>query len=407
MVAFAYTAFDAAGKKTAGEIEAASRQDAIRQLNGRGLIPIEAQEKQTAGTSAGGAGSLWPRGRPKAADLTIFNRELGLLLTTGQTLSQGLATIRGDDAAPRIQALATRLGQAINGGTSFADALAAEGTLFPPIHIGMVKAAEMSGTLPAVLNRIADMRESEQRMRSKVVSALIYPVFLVATAVAAVLFLLGFVVPRFKSSLATQADALPASAALVFQASDILNAYGLWIGTALAALVALVVIAVQRPAAKAVWARLLLRLPVVGNLVRYAVTIRFCRTVSSLMSSGLNLSSTLALTRDVIGNEEARQLIDRLGMALRDGADFTEPLAKSPVFPPLVASLLRMGAESGAVADVAARLATMYETKLDVGLQRLMSVLEPVIILAVGAFVAFIVLSIMSAILGVYDLSGV
>jgi general secretion pathway protein F len=141
--------------------------------------------------------------------------------------------------------------------------------------------------------------------------------------------------------------------------------------------------------------------------VRYALTIRFCRTVSSLLSSGLSLPNTLVLTRDVIGNEEARQVIERLGTALRDGADFTEPLAQSRVFPPLVASLFRMGAESGAMPDVAARLATMYETKLEVGLQRLMSILEPSIIVFVGGLVAFIVLSIMTAIIGIYDLSGV
>ena len=403
MAVFEYSAVDRSGQRISGQIQAPSRREALHLLSSAGHLPIEAREKRESSQSQ----SLlsWLR-RPTATDLTLLTRELSLLLSAGQSLSAALSTIHGDTGAPRIQALAGRLVETIAGGKSFSEALAAEGTLFPAIYTGMVKAAEMSGQLTEVLGRVADARESEQKLRSKIISALTYPCMLMGVAVATVIFLLGFVVPRFKDSLGDQAGRLPASAAAVMQSSDWLVANGHWLAIGLAATLPLFALVMQRPGAKAGWARFVLRLPVIGSLVRTALTIRFCRSLSILLSSGLGLPAALALTREVIGNAEAGQLIDKLASALRDGVEFTDPLARSQVFPPLVASLLRVGAHSGSLAEVSGRLAVMYETKLDVGLQRLMSILEPVIILLVSAFVALIVLSIMSAIIGIYDLTG-
>jgi general secretion pathway protein F len=162
----------------------------------------------------------------------------------------------------------------------------------------------------------------------------------------------------------------------------------------------------RQTAVKRFWQRLALKLPVTGRLVRMSLTAQFCRTLGVLLSSGLQLPAALALTRDVMAHEDVRLLIDRLGVAIREGQDFLAPLSASGIFPSLVTSMLRTGAESGLLASSAERLADMYESKLEVALQRLVTVLEPTIILIISAFISLVVISIMSAIMGMYDLTG-
>jgi type II secretory pathway component PulF len=314
--------------------------------------------------------------------------------------------LQEDEAAPRTHALVGRLRQAIASGKSFAEALALEAAIFPPIYVGMVKAAEMSGALTEVLGQIADARESEQRLKGKILSALLYPTLLVCTAIGVVVFLLAFVVPAFKDALGEQSAQLSVATAAVLAASDWLVAYGDWMLIAIAVLLAACLLLGRLPSVRSFWGRVSLRIPLAGPLLRMAITVRFCRTFGALLSSGLGVAPALTLTRDVIGNEEAKALLDRLGAAIRDGVDFTEPLKTSHVFPPLVASLLRVGDQGGALADVSVRLANMYETKLELGLQRAMSILEPAVILLVSILIGTIVLSIVNSLLGIYDLAG-
>lgn len=401
---YEYTAVDKTGRQISGSLEADTRDAVLRRLSDQGHFPIDAVERRSATTTNGGF-SLFSRA-PRPAEITLFTRELALLLAAGQPITRSLSLIEEDAVAPRIQALASRLRTAIASGKAFNEALAAEDGRFPPVFVGMVKAAESSGQLETVLERIADTREREQRLKSKITSALLYPSLLILTAIAAIVLLMILVVPRFKEMLGDQVHRMPAASKAVLAVSDWLTAHAELVGAGAVGLLLLLLFASRQPAVRSVWQRLVFRLPLIGSVARTALTARFCRTLGVLMASGLGLPQALQLTRDVIGNSEAEVLIDGIGLALRQGRDFTEPLAGSHLFPSLVTSLLRIGAESGALADSSLRLADMYENKLETAMQRLVAVLEPTIILLISVFIGFIVLSIMGAIVGVYDLTG-
>ena len=407
MPTFDYTAFDNAGRQIVGQIDAETPEAALRSLNQQGHYPI--------GVTARGAGAATSPTIPSAGlfsrqatagEITLFTQELALLLAAGQPLARALTLIEGDANAPRIQALTRRLRTAISGGKSLHEAMALEGGTFPPVYVGMVKAAEASGMLESVLTRIADTRERDQRLRSKFVSAMLYPALLIAMAIGAVVLMIGVVVPQFKSMLGEQSGRLPAASQAVLAASDWLTANGELLALGVVAAVLALVVAARQPAVRGVMERVVFATPLLGSMMRLSLTARFCRTLGVLLESGLGLPAALTLTRDVIGNEGARVVIDRIGVALREGTDFTEPLRVSRVFPPMVTSLLRIGAESGSLPASALRLADMYESKLEIAMQRLVSVLEPAIILTISVFIGFIVLTIMSAIMGIYDLTG-
>lgn len=406
MAQFDYTAYDGAGQHIAGRIEAASRDAALRNLSAQGHFPIDAVE--VSGSSAAAASpTAGTTRKPKATEVTLFLQEMSLLLLSGQTLAGALALVEQDTSAPRIQALARRLRERISSGKSFNESLAEEGGTFPPVCVGMVKAAEAAGNLDTVLDLIAVTREKEQKLRARFLSSLLYPAVLVVMAILTVILMVVVVVPQFKETLSERMDQLPAGTIAVLTASDWLTQNGVALLIGLGVGIAALVFLLRREAGRMAVERVMMSTPLVGSVMQLSLMARFCRTLGVLLSSGLGLPASLALTRDVIGNEQARDIIQRIGVALREGADFTEPLRQSRIFPPLVTSLLKIGAESGSLAEASMRLATMYETKLDLALQRLLTVVEPAIILLVSIFIGFIVLSIMGAIVGVYELTGV
>jgi general secretion pathway protein F len=304
-----------------------------------------------------------------------------------------------------VKGIARQIHADIAAGKSLAEALEARGSHFPPMFVSMVRAAEASGTLAEVLERIADTREREQKLRARLLSALLYPSLLIVTAVASLLVILLFVVPRFKSMLLDSAVRVPPSTASIIAVSD-------WLAenwSALAAGLAIAVIALlmlrRRRGVRRLLDRLALRLPVVGRLFRMNLTIRFCRTLGALLENGVALPTALNLTREALGNDEAAAVVAAMGQELRKGSDLAKPMEASRLFPPIVIALIRVGEETGGLAKSALHLANMFEEKLDVAAQRLVTILEPVIIMAVSIAVAAIVISIMGAVVSVYDLA--
>jgi type II secretory pathway component PulF len=404
---FSYQAFDASGRPLTGRIEAESREAALRALAAQGHLPVDAVESaEGADTPSGGGWLDFGRRLPTPANITLFTQELGLLLASGQPLAQALQLIEGDVDSPRVQALAQRLRASIAAGKSLSEAMALEGTLFPPFYIGMVKAGEATGELASVLTRVAESREREEKLRQRFTSAMLYPSLLILMAIASILLMMTVVVPQFKGLLGDQVARLPPASQAVLATSDWVTANGEALAIGFGVLVLSLALLSRQPAVRSLFARMLYAMPLIGPLMRLSLTAAFCRALGVLLSSGLGLPAALALTRNVIGNDRARDMIDGIGVALREGRDFSEPLRQSSIFPPLVTSMLRIGSESGSLANSALRLADMYETKLEIGMQRLVTVLEPTIILLLSIIIGFIVLTVMSAVVGVYDLTG-
>ena len=404
MPVFRYTALRSDGRRVAGEMQGQSREVVIRQLSDAGHFPIDVVGQAAAAPEPGR--SLLAFGRAASpAQITQFTRQLAMLLGAGLTLPRAVSLIEGETSGPRLKGIARQIHVDSAGGKSLAEALEARGSQFPPMFVSMVRAAEASGTLAEVLERIAETREREQKLRARLLSALLYPSLLVLTAIAALLIILLFVVPRFKSMLLESRANIPASAANIIAVSDWLGENWPMLAAALALAVVVILLLRRNKGIRRLFDRLALRLPVVGGLLRMNLTIRFCRTLGALLENGVALPTALSLTREVMGNDEAAAVVAAMGQELRKGSDLAKPMEASRLFPPIVIALIRVGEETGGLARSALHLADMFEEKLDVAAQRLVTVLEPVIIIAVSIAVAAVVISIMGAVVSVYDIA--
>jgi general secretion pathway protein F len=405
MAIYRYSAIDRAGKHISGEMEGQSREYVIEQLTEAGHFPIGADlHDQRRANVAVSTVHAWRNASP--AQITQFTRQLAMLLGAGFTLPRTMGLIEAEASGPRLQRMVRQLRADIAGGKSLAEALEKQREQFPPIYVSMIRAGEASGTLPQVLERLADTREREQKVRAKLLSAMLYPSLLIVTAVAALSVIMLYVVPRFKSMLVDSGVKLPPSAAAVIGVSDWLNAHLVELGVAGVALSAAILFARQSRGVRRLFGRVSLDLPLIGTLVRTNIMIRFCRMLGVLLANGVSLPMTLSLIRDVVGNEEAAAAVAAMRQELRKGSDLAAPMQGSKLFPPIVVALVRVGEETGGLAKSALYLAEMFEERLEVAAQRLVTVLEPVIIIAVSVMVAMIILSIMGAVVSVYDLTS-
>ncbi|MGI9385625.1 MAG: type II secretion system F family protein [Methyloligellaceae bacterium] len=403
MTLFRYTAVTRSGGRIEGEMEASARRTVFDQLNELGYLPVDVHEV-AAGHGTGATSFLSFERKISKAQITIVTRELAMLLKSGLTLDQALALIEKDQHTGRVSKLISRIRFQLNDGRNFAEALEAQDGVFPPVYCGMVRVAEASGTLDAVLEQIAEARERDQELRSKILSATLYPSFLIVTAVGMVVLLLMFVVPRFKEMISSSGAAVPDAARLVIGLSDWLNAHGgsLLIAV-LAALLALLLLW-GRPAFRMGFDAFLIRVPIAGYFARVSLTIRVCRTLSTLLKSGVELTTALALCERIVGVRPAAAAIAEANEALRKGQSFIVPLDESGLFFPVVINMLKVGEETGNLAPSAFYLAQMFEQKMDLGIRRLMTILEPLIIILVSLFVAGIIIAILGAVISVNDL---
>ena len=402
MPVFHYTALDRGGQRIAGEVQGPSREVVIRQLSDAGHFPIEVMAGEADAPAP--VRSLFTFGRTASTvEITEFARQLAMLVNAGLSLPRAVSLIEGEAGGRGLKRIARQIQVDISGGKSLAEALEARGGHFPPLFVSMVRAAEASGTLPEALERIAETREREQRMRAKLVSALLYPSFLVVTAIASLLIIMLFVVPRFKAMLTDSGTRLPPSAANIIAVSDWLNANWAALAAGFGVATVAVLLLRRRPVVRRFLDRAVLRLPLVGGLVRMDLTVRFCRTLGSLLANGIAVPTALNLTRDVMGNGEAAGAVGAMSRDLRKGSDLARLMETSRLFPPIVIAIMRAGEETGGLAKSALYLADMFEQRLDLATQRLVTILEPVIIVGVSIVVGAIVVSIMGAVVSVYD----
>ena len=403
MPLYHYSAINPGGKRISGAMEARSREIVIRELSDAGHFPIDAVVEGQGQETEGWSFAAWRSASP--GQITQFTRQLAMLLSSGLTLPRAMGLIEHEAGATRLSRIVRQIRADLAGGKSLAEALERRRAQFPRVYVSMVRAAEASGTLPDVLERIAATREREQRIRSKLISALLYPALLIVASIAALLVIMIFVVPRFKSMLVDSGAKMPGSAATVIAVSDWLNAHLLGLAVSAVALVAAVALLRQRAVTRRLTDRLSLHMPVIGRLVRMDIIIRFCRMLGALLANGVDLPTSLGLVRDVMGNAEAAAVVAAMCQELRKGSDLAKPMEGSRLFPPIVVALIRVGEETGKLAKSAEYLAQMFDERLEIATQRLVTILEPVIIIAVSAVVATIIISIMGAVVSVYDLT--
>ncbi|WP_414463751.1 type II secretion system F family protein [Hyphomicrobium sp. DY-1] len=400
---YRYKALTRAGASLSGEMEALDRTTVLQDLHQLGHFPIEVMEIKASASGPNRARSSLFSGLPSSRQITLFTRELGMLIKAGLPLDQALAFLERDAGSKALGRLIGRIGGEISSGKSFCEALELQGGAFPPIYSRMVRVAEASGTLETVLERIATGREKSQKLKSMALSEVLYPCLLIVMAIAAVTIMLTVVVPRFKDMISNAGTKIPDQARFVIGASDWLLANWEYLLAAIAATIIILVLGWSKLRGHV--ENLLLRLPLIGSILKLNLTVRFCRTLGMLIENGIDLPSAMKLVGDVIGNKSASAALERSYDALRKGRSFLDPLAQSAIFPPVLINMLRVGEETGSLSSSLQHMAEVFEEKLERTVERTFTIFEPVIILLVSGIIAFIIVSILSAVISINDLA--
>ena len=405
MTSYQYIALNRKGDTLAGQIDAISSQDVLEQLHKLGHLPVEVIKASESQRALGAHADALLTRQPTRSQITLFTRELAMLLDAGLPLDQSLRLLESDTGNNRITKLIRQILNLIVDGKSLHEALVALPSAFPAAYTNMIRIAEATGTLPTVLERIATSREREQKLRAKALSAVIYPCILFLVAIGALVLMLAFVVPRFKQMIVHAGVEIPESAKFVMAASDWL--IGNWAVLLVSVCgIFLVGFALWRQSYfRQVIELTLLKLPLVGNIMRLNLTVRFCRTLGTLLESGVELPVAMTLVRDIVGNKLAAEVLEEVYAALRKGQSFLDPLGKSQLFPAIVVSVLRVGEETGSLAPSSLHLAKMFEDKLETTILRTFALLEPAIILLVSIIVGGIIMSILGAVISINDLA--
>lgn len=402
MPIFAYRALTVTGERVAGELEAADARTAIARLQDSGLIPIDAALSGSGRADRRAAPVVATRATRHVSQLT---RELATLIGAGQTVESALALAREEIPDKGLAAALENVLLKVRSGTSLSDALAGEPRYFPPLYVSLVRAGEASGRLGGSLSELATMRERTEQLRSKLNSALIYPVVLLLTAMGSVIVLLTVVVPRMEPMFASAGAALPVSTQVVLAAADLLREQGFLLLALLAGFLLLGERLLRRPGPRRAFDRWVLRLPLLGLLLRDRMTAQLCRGLATCLGGGLDLPQALAVSRDILANLHARTVMEDVITRVRTGRTVADSLASAGILAPLAVKMLRVGEESGRLQPVAAHLAQTFEDRVATRLQRLVAVIEPVTVIVLGLVVGGIVMSILTAVLSVNELA--
>lgn len=402
MATFRYSAIDDGGERLAGHMEGADRQDILSRLIELGHHPVDVSE-----APAGGATSGWSlKGRRTAgfSEISLFTRELAWLLKAGVNLSAALEMLAQESISSRLTPVIAEIRGGIRKGRSLHESLSQTGA-FSQAYVSMIEIAEASGTLPAVLERIVESRDREEKIRRRIVSALIYPSLLVVLAGGAIVFIMIMVVPTLKEAILGAGGPVPEPARMVIGISDWLIANGLTVLAAVLIAILSIIVMPGRFRLRRAAAALAQRLPLIGSLIRSSLVLRFCRTLATLLSAGVGLPDSLKLMQQGFGNADVETVIARMETALRRGDDFLEPLEASKMFPKLLARMLKVGNETGNFTPSLQQATEMLQAKFEQTIDRVMALLEPAIILVLSAAVAWIIVSLMSAIVSINDLA--
>jgi general secretion pathway protein F len=401
MGTFSYKAIDGHGRFVAGELEANDPREASRQLEKLGYVPLEtAAGARPVSTEPKFFSFRRPVGRH---EVTVFLRELALVLRAGLTLDDALLLLAGEEGRG-IAAVARDVRAAIAGGASFCDALLRHPRLFGPDLVAMVKVAEASGSLDAVLEAVGEERARTEVLMGKVSSALRYPAVLLVVALLVLTFFLVVVVPQFAAVLRDFGQPPGGLVGVVLGASDFLVNDGDVILGILVVMLVAALAASRRAGFRSAVKRFVSGLPGLHGILELRRTVLFCSSLGMLLGNGVTLTNALRVLMDLPG--ASADGLDRVVEGVRRGGRLVDTLARFNYVPPLAIKMLRVGEESGELAVVARRTAEFYETKLSDRLDRIAGVVGPAAIVFIAVVVGGLIVSILSALLSVNQLVG-
>ena len=395
MATFWYQAKKGPQEVVEAVLEAASRDEAIERLNQMGLVPVKVQE--TGRVGAASAVAIAVNIRVKQRLVTQFCRQLAILLKSGVPILNALHTLAEQARDRGFNAVLVSIRTDVKNGKTLSAGMEIFPRVFPRLVVALVQAGEAGGSLEEILIRIAEYREKEERLRSAVRTALTYPALMAVVGAGTVVFMLTFVMPRLGTIFSRLGQELPLPTRVVMKLSGMLTTWWVWLiiaGSALVVGLAIRLIA-SSPRERLYWSALKLRLPVVGDVLRKRELACFSRTLELLIRSGIQLLRALYISVPTLGNEVLRDAVRRSTQGIEQGLSLGVVLKQSGVFPGFMIDLVHVGEQSGRLDEVLTELAQTYEQETDEAVKILTTLLEPVLILVMGAVIGGIIFAML------------
>jgi general secretion pathway protein F len=416
MPVYQFKGFDRGGKPIAGLRDADGVKSLRFALRKEGILATEVEESVGGVVAAAPSGVLGWISKPlrlrqifqrvSVEELALATRQLATLLQAAVPLVDALGALVEQVSNEQLKRVFSDIKSKVNEGASLADAMATHGKVFSNVYINMVRAGESSGTLEVVLERLADFTESQAQLRSRVMSAMLYPSIMVGVGFLVMIVMFTTVIPRISTIFAQANAKLPFMTTVLIGISNFMASFW-WL---VIGLVALLVYGFFRwkktPKGRAVFDRFQLKAPIFGEIVQMVSVARFARTLSTLMAAGVPLLTSLQIVRNVVNNDALEKAIDNVRDAVKEGEDIATPLKNSGRFPPMVTHMISIGERSGQLENMLARVASSYEQRVQVRVGMLTSLLEPIMILIMGATVGFIVFAILMPIMQMSQVVG-
>ena len=411
MAIFEYAAMTKAGKATKGVIDADTPAAARRKLREQGLFPTDVQESAAHGKTASsmdttqgkenGKGLRQGRnvGRVPVRDVALMTRQFAVLLQAGMPLVEALTAVLEQTTNPRLKRAIYDIRDHVKGGATLSASLARHPRVFSQLYCNMVGAGESSGALEQVLLRLADIEEQHARMRSRLMSMMAYPIFMAVFAVGIVSFMMLVIIPRLTVLFTKQKTELPQITKIMVGASHVIGYYWWVILLVVLGVFLLWRLWVSTTSGRLRWDHWRLRCPLYGNLHLKLITGRFARTLGTMLQSGLSMMKALDVVKSVVDNKVIENAMDDIKAGVRRGKDLAQPLRETGLFPPMLLHMVELGQRSGEMENMLIKVAETYDEDVRLAVDAIVGLLEPLIIIVMGIFVGFLVMSIMLPIL--------
>lgn len=418
MPIFQYTAMDASGKEQKGQHEAASEEAVASFLKEQGMFPTSikplakaGKEKKEKAKGASAAKGLSINLGPvvmKGKDLTVFTRQLAILLDAGLPLIRSLKTLERQAKNPAVKTIIGKVAVSVEGGSTFSEALAQHPKSFDKLYLNMIRAGEAAGKLELILTRLAGFREKAAKIAGKVKSAMVYPAIVLTIAIGITIFLMIFIVPKFEVMFTEMLDGaqLPAITRFVMGVSR-------WLQNNI--IIAIVIVVVLVIATKFIlktekgrfyFDKGIYNAPVIGMLVSRNAISKFSRTLGTLMGSGVPVLNALQIVRDTAGNELVSKAVQQVHDAVKEGEPMAPPLQSTKIFPDMVISMIEVGEETGKLPDMLEKIADTYDEEVDNAVSALTSMIEPLMIVFLAVIVGGIVIALFSPLITIIQTLG-
>jgi type IV pilus assembly protein PilC len=396
MPAFMYTARDAQGQLKSATLEATNREEAISQLKKQRLnvIKIDEQTKKKKG------------GKVSMRDIVIFTRQFSTMINSGLPLVQAMGILAEQSENPNLREITKQVVFDVESGNTVADALRKHPTAFSDLYVNMVAAGEAGGILDTILMRLAVFMEKNDALVRKVKGAMIYPGVIMTVAGGAIIVLLVFVIPTFQRMFAEVGIPLPLPTRIVIGMSRALASYWWAMGGAVAGLVFALKRYYATQDGKLVIDRLMLKAPVLGDVLRKSAVSRFTRTLGTLIGSGVSILDGLEITAKTSGNRVIQDAIMESRSSIAGGETISAPLKKSQVFPPMVISMINVGEQTGGLDEMLGKIADFYDEEVDAAVSGLLALMEPMMIVFLGVVVGGMVVAMYLPIFDMVNAAG-